>query len=116
MTGKSESSSQFPKSVVPKSVLTIGQLHSFPMLVRSWLKSCRLGRLQHYENQELPDVQAGFRKERETIDQISNIHWTIEKTREFKKNIYLCFIDYDKAFNCVDHNKLWKSLREMGIP
>ena len=83
-------------------MLTIGQLHSFPMLVSSCLKSCRLGRLQHYENQELPDVQAGFRKGRGTIDHIVNIHWIIEKTREFKKNI--CFIDYAKAFNCVDHN------------
>ena len=72
------------------------------MLVSSCLKSCRLGRLQHYENQELPDVQAGFRKGRGTIDNIANIHWIIEKTREFKKNI--CFIDYAKAFNCVDHN------------
>ena len=65
-------------------------------------------------NQELPDVQAGFRKDRETRDQIANIHWIIEKTREFQENI--CFIDYDKAFDCMDHNKLWKILKEMGIP
>ena len=72
-------------------------------------------RLQHYVNCELPDVQAGFRKSRGTRDQIVNIHWIIEKAREFQKNIYFCFIDYTKAFNCVDHNKLWKILQEMGI-
>ena len=73
-------------------------------------------RLQHYMNQELPDIQAGFRKGRGTRDQIVNIHWVKEKTRELQKNIYFCFIDYTKAFDCVDHNKLWKALREMGIP
>ena len=67
-------------------------------------------------NCELPDVQAGFRKGRGTRDQIPNICWIIEKAREFQKNIYFCFIDYAKAFDCVDHNKLWKILREMGIP
>ena len=72
-------------------------------------------RLQHYMNQELLDVQAAFRKGRETRDQIANIHWIMEKARKFQKNIYLCFIDYAKAFNCVDHNKLWKILKEMGI-
>ena len=71
-------------------------------------------RLQQYMNCELPDVQAGFRKGRGTRDQIANIHWIIEKAREFQKNIY-CFIDYAKAFDCVDHNKLWKILQEMGI-
>ena len=71
-------------------------------------------RLQQYVNQELPDVQAGFRKGRGTRDQIDNIHWIIEKAREFQKNIY--FFDYAKAFDCVDHNKLWKTLQEMGIP
>ena len=65
---------------------------------------------------ELSDVQAGFRKGRETRDQIANIHWSIEKAREFQKNIYFCFIDYAKAFDCVDHNKLWEILKEMGIP
>ena len=75
-----------------------------------------LARLQQYMNQELPDVQAGFRKGRGTRDQIANILWTIEKAREFQKNIYFCFIDDVKAFDCVDHNKLWKILREMGIP
>ena len=65
---------------------------------------------------ELPDVQAGFRKGRGTRDQIANIRWIVEKAREFQKNIYLSFIDYAKAFDCVDHNKLWKILKEMGIP
>ena len=67
-------------------------------------------------NHKLPDVQAGYRKGRETRDQIANIRWIIEKAREFQKNIYFCFIDYAKAFDCVDHNKLWKILKEMGIP
>ena len=67
-------------------------------------------------NLELPDVQAGFRKGRGTRDQIANIHWIIEKAREFQKNIYFCFIDYTKAFDCLDHNKVWKILKEMGIP
>ena len=73
-------------------------------------------RLQQYMKHELPDVQARFKKGRGTRDQIANIHWIIEKAREFQKNIYLCFIDYAKAFDCVDHDKLWKALREMGIP
>ena len=67
-------------------------------------------------NRELPDVQAGFTKGRGTRDQIANIHWIMEKAREFQKNIYFCFIDYAKAFDCADHNKLWKILKEMGIP
>ena len=74
------------------------------------------GRLQQYVNHELPSVQAGFRKGRGTRDQIANIHWIIEKAREFQKSVYFCFIDYAKAFDCVDHNKLWKILKEMGIP
>ena len=73
-------------------------------------------RLQQYMNQELPHVQAVFRKGRGTRDQIANIHWIIEKAKEFQKNIYFCFIDYAKPFDCVDHNKLWKILKEMGIP
>ena len=72
-------------------------------------------RPQQYVNRELPDVQAGFRKGSGTRDQIANVCWIIEKTREFQKNIYFCFIDYAKAFDCVDHKKLWKILREMGI-
>ena len=73
-------------------------------------------RLQQYANRELPDVQAGFRKGRGTRDQIANICWIIKKEREFQKNIYFCFFDYAKAFDCVDHNKLWKILQEIGIP
>ena len=73
-------------------------------------------RLQQYMNRELPDVQDGFQKGRGIRDQIANIHWIIKKAREFQKNIYFCFIDYTKAFYCVDHNKLWKILQEMGIP
>ena len=72
-------------------------------------------RLQQYVNRELLDVQPGFRKGRGTRDQIANIRWTVEKAREFQKNIYFCFIDYAKAFDCVDHNKLWKILQEMGM-
>ena len=73
-------------------------------------------RLQQYVNRELPDVQAVFRKGRGTRDQIANICWIMEKAREFQENIYFCCIDYAKAFDCVDHNKLWKILKEMGIP
>ena len=73
-------------------------------------------RLQQYVNCELPDVQAGFRKGRGTRDQSANICWIMEKAREFQKSIYFWFIDYTKAFDCVDHNKLWKILKEMGIP
>ena len=73
-------------------------------------------RIQQYVNCELPDIQAGFTKGRGTRDQIANVHWIIKKAREFQKNIYFCFIDYAKAFDCVDHNKLWKIFIEMGIP
>ena len=79
------------------------------------LKSLQ-ARLQQYMNCELPDVQAGFRKGRETRDQISNICWIIEKAREFQRNIYFCFVNYTKAFDCVAHNKLWKILQEMSRP
>ena len=73
-------------------------------------------RLQQYINRDISDVQAAFRKGRGTRVQIANIHWIIEKAREFQKNMYFCLIDYAKAFDCVDHNKLWKILKEMGIP
>ena len=73
-------------------------------------------RLQHYVNRELPDIQAGFRKGRGTRDQIVNIHWIIRKARELQKNIYFCFIDYAKAFDSVDHNKLWKIFQQIEIP
>ena len=72
--------------------------------------------LQQYVNCEFPDVQAGFRKGRGTRDQLANIRWIIKKAREFHKNIYFCFVDYAKAFDCVDHDKLWKILKDMGIP
>ena len=84
------------------------------MLVKVMLKILQ-ARLQQYENRELPDVQAGLRKGRGTRDQIANIYLIIEKAREFQKNIYFCFIDYTKAFDCVDHNKLWKILEVMEI-
>ena len=73
-------------------------------------------RLQQYMNRELPDVQAGFRKGRGTRNQIANICWIINKAREFQKNVYFCFVDYATAFDCVDHNEVWKILQEMGIP
>ena len=73
-------------------------------------------RLQQYVNRELPDVQAALRKGRGTRELIANIHWILEKAREFQRNIYFCFIDYAKAFDCVDHNKLWTILKEMGLP
>ena len=83
---------------------------------RDLFKKILQARLQQYVNRELPDVQDGFRKGRGTRDQIANIHWIIEKARQFQKNIYYCFTDYAKAFDSVDHNKLWKILQEMGIP
>ena len=83
-----------------KNIQTITQLHSFQVL-----------RLQQYENQELPDIQAGFRKGRGTRNQTANIRWIIEKARKFQKNIYFCFTDYAKAFDFLDHNKLWKIKR-----
>ena len=98
---------------MPKNAQTTSQLYSSHTLVI--LKTLQ-ARLQQYVNCEFPDVQAGFRKGRGTRDQIVNILWIIEKTRDFQKNIYFCFIDYAKAFNCVDHNKLWKILKEMRIP
>ena len=79
------------------------------------LKSLQV-KLQQYVNRELPDVQAGFGEGRGTRDQIANIRWITEKARKFQKNIYFCSIDYAKAFDCVDHNKLWKNLKGMGIP
>ena len=98
---------------MPKNAQTTTQLHSSHMLVMLKILQARL---QQYVNRELPDVQAGFRKGRGTRDQIANIRWIIKKGREFQNNIYFCFIDYAKAFHCVDHSKLWKILKEMGIP
>ena len=94
---------------MPKNVQITVLLHSFHMLMLKILQAW----LQQYMNQELPDIQAGFRKGRGTRDQNTNICWIIGKAREFQKNIYFCFIDYAKAFDCVDHNKLWKLLKEI---
>ena len=100
---------------MPKNVQTTAQLHSSHTLRKVMLKILQ-ARLQQYVNHELPDVQDGFRKGRGTRDQTTNIHWIIEKAKEFQKNIYFCFTDYAKAFGCVDHNKMWEILKEMGIP
>ena len=100
---------------MPKNVQTTTQLHTFHTANKVMLKFFQ-ARLQQYVNHELPEVQTGFRKGRETRDQIVNIHWIMEKGREFQKNIYLYFIDYTKAFDYVHHNKLWKILQEMGTP
>ena len=115
-TGKCQFSFQSQRKATPKNVQTIAQLHSFHYITSKIILKTIQARLQKYMNQELPDVQAGFRKGRGTRDQIVNIHWIIEKAREFQKNINFCFIDYFEAFDCVDHNKLWKILKEMGIP
>ena len=104
-----------PKGQCQKMFKVTIQLCSFHKLVRLCSKSFKLG-LQQYMNKEFPDVQAGFGKGRGTRDQITNIRWNMEKAREYQKNIYFCFIDYAKAFDCVDHNKLWKVLKEIGIP
>ena len=114
-TGKGQFSFQSQRKAMPKNAQTTPQLHSSHTLVKLMLKILQ-ARLQQYVNLELPNVQAGFRRVRGTRDQIANIHWIIEKAREFQKNIYFCFIDYAKAFDRVDHNKLWKILKEMGIP
>ena len=96
---------------MPKNVQTIAQLHTSKVMLK-----ILQARLQQYVNRELPDVQAGFRKGRGTRDQTANIRWIIEKAGELQKNIYFCFTDYAKAFDCVGHNELWKILKEMGIP
>ena len=114
-TGKGQFSFQSQRRTMPYNVQTTTYLHSFHMLARSYSKIFQV-RFQQFVNCEIPDVQAGFRKGRGTRDQIANIHWIIGKAREFQKNIYFCFIDYAKAFDCMDHNKLWKIIKEMGIP
>ena len=103
MPAKGQFSFQSQRRTPPKNVQTITQLSSSHMLAMFNIFQMRL---QQYVKQELPDIQARFRKGRGTRDQIANIHWIIEKAREFQKNIHLCFIDYAKAFDCVDHNKL----------
>ena len=112
-TGKGQFSVQSQRTAMSKNDQTTTQLNSSHMLAKYCSK---FSKPQQYVNHELPDVQAGFRKGRGTRDQIANICWIIEKTREFQKNIYFCFIDYAKAFDCMDHNKLWKILKEMGTP
>ena len=113
-TGKGQFSFQSQRKAMPKNAQTTTQLHSVSHA--SIMLKILQARLQQYVNRELPDVQTGFRKGRGTRDQIANICWIIKKAREFQKNIYFCFIDYAKAFDCVDQNKLWKILKEMGIP
>ena len=112
-TGKGQFSFQSQRKAMPKNTQT---LHNCTHLTRSQ-KTFKIleARLQQYVNHEIPDVQAGFRKGRGTRDKIANIHWIIEKAREFQKNIYFCFIDYDTAIDCVSHNKLWKIVKGMGI-
>ena len=112
-TGKVQFSFQFQRKAMQRNAQTTTQLHSSHTIVTFKIL---LARLQQYMNCELPDVQAGFRRGRGTRDQIANMHWIMEKAREFQKNIYFYFIDYAKAFDYVDHNKLWKILKEMGLP
>ena len=113
-TGKGQLSFQSQRKAMPKNIQTTAQLHS-SHASKVMLKILQ-ARLQQYMNHELLDVQPGFRKSRGARDQIPNICWIIKKQEKYQKNIYFCFIDYTKAFDCVDHNKLWKILQEMGIP
>ena len=114
-TGKDQFSFQIPKKGNAKECSNYRTIALVSHASKVMLKILQ-SRLQQYMNCELPDVQAGFRKGRGTRDQIANICWIIKKVREFQKNIYFCFIDYTKDFDCVDDNKLWKLLQEMGIP
>ena len=102
----------------PSKPIECFNYHTIILIPRASKETLKIlqARVQQYVNWELPHVQAGFRKGRGTRDQIANICWVIEKARELQKNIYFCFIDYAKAFHCMDHNKLWKILKEMGIP
>ena len=113
-TAKCQFSFQSKRKAMQKNAQTTAHLHS-SHTSKIMLKILQ-ARPQQYVNHEPSDIQAGFRKGRGTRDQIANIRWTIKKPRVFQKNIYFCFIDYAKAFDCVDHNKLWKILKEMGIP
>ena len=106
---------QSQRKAMPKNGQTTAPIALISHTSKVMLKILQ-ARLQQYMNRELPDVQDGFRKGRETRDQVANTHWIIEKAREFQKNIYFCFTDYTKAFDYVDHNKLQKILQEMGIP
>ena len=114
-TGKGQFSFQSQRKAMPKNVQNCHTIALISHATKVMLKILQ-ARLQQYMNRELPDVQAGFKQGRGTRDQIVNILWVIEKAREFQKNTYFCLIDYAKAFDCVDHNKLWKILKEMGIP
>ena len=114
-TGKGRFSFQSQRKAMPKKCSNYRTIALISHASKVMLKILQ-ARLQQYVIWELPDVQDGFRKGRETTDQIANIHWIIEKAREFQRNIYFCFIDYAKAFDCVHHNKLWKILKDMGIP
>ena len=111
-TGKRQFSFQSQRKAMPKNVQTTALISHASKVMLEIIQA----RLQQYVNHELPDVQAGFRKGRGTRHQIASICWIMEKAREFQKNNYFCFIDYAKSFDSVDHNKLWKILREMGIP
>ena len=111
-TGKGQFSFQSQRKAMPKNAQTTTQLHSSHTLVKKVMLKILQARLQQYMNCELPDVQAGFRKVRGTRDQIASICWIIEKAREFQRNIYFCFIDYTKAMDCMDHNKLENSSRD----
>ena len=108
-TGKGQFSSQFQRRAMPKNVQTTTQLHSFISQASKIILKILQARLQQYVNEELSDVQDGFRKGRRATDQIAKICWIIEKAREFQKNIYFCFTDYTKAFHCVNCNKLENS-------
>ena len=112
--GKGQFLFQSQRKAMPKSIPTTAQLHSSHTLSKECSNFSSEASTVH--EPELPDVQAGFRKGRGIRDQIASICWIIEKTREFQKNIYFCFIDYAKTFDCVDHYKLWKILKQMGIP
>ena len=112
-TGKGQFSFQSPKKGNAKECSNSFTITLISHVSKVMLKILQAS-LQQYVNRELPDVQAGFRKSRGTRDQIANICWIIKKAREFQKNIYFCFIDYAKAFDCVDHNKLWKILKRDG--
>ena len=114
-TGKGQFSFQSQRKAMPKKCSDYCKIALISHTSKVMLKILK-ARLQQYVNCELPDVQAGFRKGRRTRDQIANILWVIKKARQFQENMYFCFIDYAKAFECVDHNKLWKILKEMGIP
>ena len=112
-TGKGQFSLQSQRKTMPKN-----DYHTFALISHASKVMFKIfqARFQQYMNHELPDVQAGFRKGRGARDPIANIHWIIKKAREFQKNIYFCFIDHAKTFDCVDYNKLWKILKGMGIP